>query len=144
MIVFHPMLFFLMDSLALLCPPLPQWLLIDGEEWVPASTWQRGGWSYCCYISAHRLRGLPTLYPSPAIKGHLRGDCVSFCASQFCLEKCFLLCLVVRPLLLLFKCTFPLFCSLGIWKVCGYLISIQGRDLDGGLMVYTGALYGSK
>lgn len=50
---------------------------------------------------------------------------MSFCASQFCLEKWvfffFLLCLVV----LLFEHTFPLFCSLGIPKSSGCLISIQ-------------------
>ena len=94
--------------------PLPACLLIDGEEWnLCLHLAEGGGGSCCCYISAHRLRGLPTLYPSPAIKGHSRGDGVSFCASQFCLEKCFFIylyiyiyiyiyifpiCLAVRPL----------------------------------------------
>lgn len=31
------------------------------------SAWQGGG-VRCCYISAHRLKGLTTLYPSPATK----------------------------------------------------------------------------
>ncbi|MED6271576.1 hypothetical protein CHARACLAT_021707 [Characodon lateralis] len=62
-------------------------------------------------IYLHIHIGLPSLYPSPAIKGHFRGDVLSFSASQ-CLEKCmcvlffFSCCLVSPPAPLLFDCVF--------------------------------------
>lgn len=96
--------------------PLGKWLLIDGEAWVPASSWQTVGWSHCCYMSARRLRGLPTLYPSPAIKGHLRGDGVSFCVSQLCLEKCFFFFFCFVLLFDLSSCSSKLLStSFGLW-----------------------------
>ncbi len=70
---------------------------------------------------------------------------MSFCASQFCLEKCFfyflffaLSCCSTSSCSL--NVLFPLFCSLGISEVSRCLISIQVKNLYVGLMVYTGAL----
>lgn len=95
----------------LLSPPLGNWLLIDGEESVPASTWQRGGWSYCCYVCT-QAQGPANCVSFPSNKRSFeRRWCVLLCVTVLPGESIFLLCLVVRPLFLLFEYFFLLLLS---------------------------------